>query len=300
MKYIVYKTTCIVNNKTYVGVHATDNPNQFDGYIGNGINIYNRKSSIDNPKFPFHYAVKKYGLNSFNRETLFVYDTLEEAYSKEAEIVTEDFIKRDDVYNISLGGNAPTPKYRTLYQFDYKGALINKYESVISASKLCEIPYKQLQWAIYNNRGKNGFYWSYSPTILLSEYSYLEKLKYYIYDSNGNFIQEFDTNTQCVEFLQTNRANLTRAIKLTNKISGYFITTEKVDNLNITIQKSNGKLNRYSLDGKYIDSFNTVKEAKEKTGLKLCSISQAIRLNRQCNGYRWTRTDTPTETIQIV
>ena len=33
--------------------------------------------------------------------------------------------------------------------------------------------------------------------------------------------------------------------------------------------------------------------------LKLASISQAIRLNRQCNGFRWTRTDNPTETIDI-
>lgn len=52
-----------------------------------------------------------------------------------------------------------------------------------------------------------------------------------------------------------------------------------------------------TLEGNYIDSFKTVKEAKEKLGLKLCSISQAIRLRCQCNGFYWTRTDTPTPTI---
>lgn len=26
MKYIVYRTTCLINNKIYVGVHHTDNP----------------------------------------------------------------------------------------------------------------------------------------------------------------------------------------------------------------------------------------------------------------------------------
>ena len=40
-----------------------------------------------------------------------------------------------------------------------------------------------------------------------------------------------------------------------------------------------------------------VQEAREKLGLKLCSISQAIKLGRQCNGFRWTRTDNPTPTI---
>ena len=34
MKYIVYCTTNLVNNKTYIGVHQTENPDKFDGYIG--------------------------------------------------------------------------------------------------------------------------------------------------------------------------------------------------------------------------------------------------------------------------
>ena len=63
--FIVYETTCLVNNKIYVGVHETENPDIFDGYIGNSINIFNRKYAIENPKFPFHYAVKKYGFHNF-------------------------------------------------------------------------------------------------------------------------------------------------------------------------------------------------------------------------------------------
>ena len=34
MNYIVYKTTCLINNKIYVGVHHTNNPDVFDGYLG--------------------------------------------------------------------------------------------------------------------------------------------------------------------------------------------------------------------------------------------------------------------------
>ena len=49
--------------------------------------------------------------------------------------------------------------------------------------------------------------------------------------------------------------------------------------------------------GIQVDSFKTTKEARDKLGLKLCSISQAIKLGRQCNGFRWTRTDNPTPTI---
>lgn len=37
MKYLVYLTHCISNNKIYVGVHETVDPNVFDGYLGNGV-----------------------------------------------------------------------------------------------------------------------------------------------------------------------------------------------------------------------------------------------------------------------
>ncbi|MGN0966101.1 MAG: hypothetical protein ACI4OP_00695 [Candidatus Coprovivens sp.] len=39
MKYIVYLTENIVNNKIYVGVHKTENPDIFDGYYGEGVSI---------------------------------------------------------------------------------------------------------------------------------------------------------------------------------------------------------------------------------------------------------------------
>lgn len=297
--FIVYKTTCLINNKIYIGVHQTDNPDIFDGYIGNSINIYNRRWALEHPKFPFHYAVIKYGINNFKRETLFQFNNRKDAYNKEAEIVTEEFIKSNDNYNVAVGGDAPKAKSNKVYQFDYNGNFVREYPQIILAAKLNDIGYSALQYAIDNKRGTHGFYWSKDSKIDITEYGYKNTFKYYIYDSKGNFIQEFDNADSVKNFLQTNSGNLSRAVKLSIKISGYFITTEKLDKLQINVTKLSGKLNRYTLDGKYIDSFNTIKEAKEKLNLKLCSIAQAIKLGRQCNGYRWTRTDNPTPTINI-
>ena len=39
----------------------------------------NKPSTIAHPKEPFHYAVKKYGFDSFRRITLAVFDTRKEA-----------------------------------------------------------------------------------------------------------------------------------------------------------------------------------------------------------------------------
>lgn len=87
--YTVYKTTNLLNGYIYIGVHKTDRPN--DKYLGSG-------------KY-FKLAVKKYGRENFKKEVLFIYDTLEEAYEKEKELVDKSFYLREDTYNLTGGGS---------------------------------------------------------------------------------------------------------------------------------------------------------------------------------------------------
>ena len=86
--YLVYKTTCLVNGKIYIGKHETDNLD--DGYLGSGILI--------------RRAIEKYGEENFTREILFECSSREEMNSKEAELVNKEFLNRDDVYNLKRGG----------------------------------------------------------------------------------------------------------------------------------------------------------------------------------------------------
>ena len=88
MKYTIYKTTNTVNNKIYIGKHQTENIS--DSYLGSGVSL--------------ELAIKKYGKESFTKEILYIFDSEEEMNSKEKELVTEEFIKRKDNYNKSLGG----------------------------------------------------------------------------------------------------------------------------------------------------------------------------------------------------
>jgi hypothetical protein len=88
MKYTVYKTINLVNNKIYVGLHETKNPN--DGYLGSG--VFLKK------------AIKKYGKHNFKKEVLFIFDDKNNMIKKEKEIVNEAFIKRKDTYNMTKGG----------------------------------------------------------------------------------------------------------------------------------------------------------------------------------------------------
>lgn len=86
--YLIYQVQNKLNGMIYVGKHMTENPN--DNYMGSGLRIQR--------------AIRKYGIENFEKTILFECASKEEMDKKEAEIVNEDFIARDDVYNIKLGG----------------------------------------------------------------------------------------------------------------------------------------------------------------------------------------------------
>lgn len=88
--WILYQTTNLVNGKVYVGVHMLQNTAKSRNYLGSGDRIT--------------AAIKKYGRENFKRITLAEFNCVEDVYTAEAEIVTEEFAKRLDTYNISRGG----------------------------------------------------------------------------------------------------------------------------------------------------------------------------------------------------
>lgn len=84
----VYQTTNLVNGKYYIGVHQCDTLD--DGYLGSGLILAR--------------AISKYGKENFKREILQFFDSPEEAFLFEAEIVTLEFVSRNSVYNVAPGG----------------------------------------------------------------------------------------------------------------------------------------------------------------------------------------------------
>ena len=86
--YYLYKITNLVNAKIYVGVHKTRNLD--DGYMGSGKVI--------------NQAIKKHGIENFRKDILEFFDTSEAMYAREKEVVTDDFLLREDVYNLRRGG----------------------------------------------------------------------------------------------------------------------------------------------------------------------------------------------------
>lgn len=83
-----YKTTCIITNRYYYGMHSTDNLE--DGYIGSGKRL--------------RYSINKYGRENHVCEKLEFFETRELLKQKEAEIVNENLLKDSLCMNLQPGG----------------------------------------------------------------------------------------------------------------------------------------------------------------------------------------------------
>ena len=77
-----------MNSKIYIGKHETTDPN--DEYLGSGLLLTK--------------AINKYGKENFMKTVLYIFDNEKDMNDKESEIVNEEFILREDTYNIGLGG----------------------------------------------------------------------------------------------------------------------------------------------------------------------------------------------------
>ena len=110
MYIYMYKITNKLNNKEYIGVHKTEYVD--DNYMGSGTAITN--------------AIKKYGKNQFNKEILEYFNTEEEAYIKESQIVNEDYVKLKNTYNQTVGGKRP-PSRKNIPMTDEQKQKIKKW-----------------------------------------------------------------------------------------------------------------------------------------------------------------------------
>ena len=86
--HYIYKTTCIKNEKYYIGMHSTDNLE--DGYMGSGKRL--RRS------------LNKYGKENFKFEILEFLPDRETLKERERELINEELLKDSLSMNIKLGG----------------------------------------------------------------------------------------------------------------------------------------------------------------------------------------------------
>lgn len=86
--HYIYKTTCNVTKRYYIGMHSTTNLE--DGYLGSGKRL--------------RYSIRKYGKENHTKEILEFLPTREELVIRESEIVDKILISDKMCMNLKPGG----------------------------------------------------------------------------------------------------------------------------------------------------------------------------------------------------
>ena len=297
MKYIVYLTTNLVNNKIYIGVHQTENPDVFDGYLGNHVNIHDR-STYFKPKYPFQYAVRKYGIKNFKRTTLKIFNKLEDALDLEKWLVCPEFIARKDTYNVALGGNVPPIRKKQIYQYDLNGNFIKEWPSITEASLYYKLSNTSIGKAIFNRTPVKKYLWTdfKLDKIDLKKFKIdSNKKKIFIYDNNGNLLFKFKSLSDCSKYFKESVQTLSTKIAGKYQIQKkYYISDYKYEKFPIEILRINDGFYQYDLEGNFIRHIADNKELQTILNTKnISGVYRAIRTGNTAYGYQWNNIFVP-------
>lgn len=293
-KYIVYQTINTLNNKIYIGVHQTKDPDVFDGYIGCGVYI-SKKYTYMYAKTKFQEAVKKYGPKNFKRTTIAIFNTAEEAYNLEEELVDEKFLARNDVYNMVLGGISGMYEWEKIpvFRYDLNGNYLEEFASFAEAGAKLKCDYTLISYAVRKKAIAKKSFWNTDKQehldISLYKFGSEETEQIYLYDINGNFIKEFISLAEAAREFNTHKMSISKSAELGIPFKGKYQFCFFKD-ANYASAKSKYFLTRsvfrYNSDGSFSKAYLTQSEAeKDNPG---SNISKAIRLKQaDKNNFLW-------------
>jgi hypothetical protein len=95
--HYIYKTTCIINKRFYIGMHSTDNIE--DGYVGSGKRLW--------------HSINKHGKENHICEILEFLPDRNSLKAREKEIVDAELINEELCMNLMLGGEGGWDQYNT-------------------------------------------------------------------------------------------------------------------------------------------------------------------------------------------
>jgi hypothetical protein len=87
--HYLYKTTCLITGRWYIGMHSTINLE--DGYMGSGKRL--------------RYSIRKYGIDNHKKEILEFFETRELLIEAEIKAITPDMVLDRNCMNLKNGGS---------------------------------------------------------------------------------------------------------------------------------------------------------------------------------------------------
>lgn len=297
MSYIVYCYTNNLNNKKYIGITSRSLEERERNHIYESRNKSNKCYNS-----PFKRAIRKYGIQSFNKEILDIVDTLEEACELEKYYI-EKFqtyykYKNSNGYNATIGGELlQMPKDRVV-QIDKETLDVIKTWNSISEAE------HTIGGSIYevvndHTRQAINSYWFYERYFDQIKDSYKESIRI-----DNNYICQISSERKLIKIwsgsnvisreLGISQGNISSCCigirEMSNSCYWCFYTDFLDNNFPIYNRKTHKKkVVQFSLDGELLNVYESVEQAAEIMSVGFGDISRACTNHTSSNGYLWRR-----------
>ena len=299
-QYIIYKCTCKINGKMYIGKTYNFEKRKREHIcdMGNGL--------------PFHKALSKYGLENFEWEIIDHAKTDEEIKSKEVywikKLNTCIHSKKANGYNITVGGEGGVSwNSKPIVMFDLNGNYIDEFVSGTCAAVLMDMDRKSIQRAADLKFSRSGDYqWRYKDEWdgkNIGKYKKPEvtsNKKVVQLDLDGKYIATYNSLEEASKITATRRTSISGCVTGATKTANKFVWVyedeydKNKDYSYKGFQMGEGIV-QLTLDYEFIQHFNNCLYAAESIGLEnpikqYKVIHKALTSNtHQYRGYRWLK-----------
>lgn len=282
-RYIVYKHTS-PSGKVYIGITKKEKVRDRWRYgYGYKHNAY------------FYNAIQKYGWNNIEHEILASNLTLEEACVMEKELIAL-YTNKGICYNIAEGGTDGNTKNRTEEEKQHLSNMVKEYH------KTHEHPFKgkhhsEESRAIIREKSKKR--WENNYDELYS--SLIVKVRVGVFNILTHEYQEFDTEKEAAHKIGLKETTFRRHVNNGSVFQNYILIP--LDNLsfeeallkaynrekmNIHCGGQKIEVVQLDLDGNYIATYPSAKQAAFETKVNITGIGKACRKEiKYSGGYLW-------------
>ena len=184
-----------------------------------------------------------------------------------------------------------------IYKYDLQGNFITEYPSQQAASDIDNVPFSYIS---DHMKGKfsfcKGHIYSKKYYIKLPDEFLIHKSKriyktkqVHQYDLDGNYLKSYGSRREAVKITNVGYRNLTDYLSNNSKsksVGGFMWSYEKVEKLpKYKIKRNFKKIYQYSKDGKFIKSYNSLKDAATELNILSSCITHCANGNKKFPSY---------------
>ena len=152
-----------------------------------------------------------------------------------------------------------------------------KWEQVDTASTTDELAKKEKEYILKYNSKEDGYNLDSGGGFKKTVYQYD-----IIY---GNLLNKYSNLTDASKTINVNKQDLSKICLSVGKVcKGFYWSYDNKEPFEANVDVRKKKVSKYSLDGVFIDSYNSIAEASKNTGINKSCIAKVCRGERKTSG----------------